>query len=168
MELEAKIADLSFSAKTYFLYTFSVRKIFRKYIFLKFELFHMWIEAENFRKFQDFSEKCHWNAKRLLEGCDQLFGARKPQKWTVLDAQILLHTQFFVELPLAAELQPVEVPSRRPNIGRNRKSVQQSAPKMLCDDRKCSNPMLAASKMNVILESKSSSHNIMLCYQLIS
>ena len=74
------------------------------------------LKTKNLWNFLDFCEKCLWNLGGLIEWCDRLFGARKPEKWTALDAQILLHTQFFVELPLAAELQPVEVPTGRPNI----------------------------------------------------
>ena len=118
MELEAKIADLSFSEGQHFLWFFFLEIFPKKIYFFSLNYLTSELRRENSENFLDFCEKCLWNLGGLIECCDRLFGARNQDKWAALDAQILLHTQFFIELPLIAELQPVEVPTGRPNIGK--------------------------------------------------
>ena len=77
---------------------------------------------------------------------------------------------FFVELPLAAELQPVEVSSGRPNIEKIKNLNSKVYGKCSVRIESAQILLLPAAK-SVILEFRSSSflnNNVMLCQQLTS
>ena len=69
MELEAKIADLGFSAKPYYLYIFFFQKFCLEIFFSKFKILCVWIEKRD-RKLGFFYfgifEKINPNIKKIL------------------------------------------------------------------------------------------------------